>query len=353
MRRVIPIAAATAVVAVALAGCSSTPSTSTDSAGSAPLATSMTFVAYGGVTQDVMKAQWLDPFAAKQGVTVNEDSPTDYAKLDQMVQAGRTTWDLVDTEAFYPIQECGKNVQKLHVDVDTSKLPKGTVSACAMPLWGYSLVLVYNTAKYKADPPTSFADYFDLKKYPGTRLAPAGATNGPLEVGALAAGVSPEKLYPLDMDKSLTEWDKLKGKVQFWQTASESQEALESGSADMALVWSGRAAEAEKDGARITPVWKDNLFGWASVSIPIGSKSTTLAEKAIESLLTPETQAKLAENIAYAPVNSDAKPKLSAVYAKYNVTAPEIAKQQVVQNAEWWAKNQPAAVAKWSNWTLG
>lgn len=348
------IAAAAAVsLAVGLAGCSAGSNNAGDDASSTPEATSMTFVAYGGVTQDVMKQQWLDPFAAKEGVSVVQDSPTDYAKLQQMVQAGRTTWDLVDTEPFFPIQECGKVVQKLHVSIDESKLPKGTVSDCAVPIWGYSLLLVYNTEKYKDHPPTSFADFFDLKKFPGTRLAPSSATAGGLEVGLLADGVSPKKLYPLDMDRSIKKWDELKGKVQFWSTASESQQALESGSADMALVWSGRAAEAEKNGAKITPVWKDNLFSWASATIPVGSKATGLAEKAIENLLEPETQARLAENIAYSPVNSAAKPDLNPIYAKYNVTAPDAVEDQVTQNAEWWAKNQKAAVATWSNWTLG
>jgi len=106
---------------------------------------SMTFVAYGGVTQDVMRDQWLDPWGEKHGVTVVQDSPTDYAKLVSMVEAGNPTWDLVDTEPFFPIQECGTVVQELDLsNIDESKLPAGTVSECAVPLWGYSLLLVYN-----------------------------------------------------------------------------------------------------------------------------------------------------------------------------------------------------------------
>ncbi|GLW96897.1 extracellular solute-binding protein [Microtetraspora sp. NBRC 16547] len=313
---------------------------------------SLTFVAYGGVTQDVMVKQWLEPWGKTEGVTVSQDSPTDYAKLATMVEAGKVTWDLVDTEPFYPIQECGKSVVKLdHTGIDVDKLPKGTVSDCALPIWGYSLLLAYNKDKYGANPPTSFADFFDLAKFPGTRAAPANVTAGPLEVGLLADGVEPSALYPLDIPRALKKWDALKGKVNLWKTSSVSQQQLEAKQADMALVWSGRAAEAVKNGAPYAPVWKQNLFSWASVVIPKGSAHVKEAQSAIRSLLTPETQAKLAENIAYAPVNSAADPKLDQVYAAYNVTSPTISEQSVSQDAVWWAENQQQAVTQWTAWT--
>lgn len=327
----------------ALTGCGS---------GSAPAGKALTFVAYGGVSQDVLMRQWLEPWAKTNGVTLTQDSPTDYAKLTTMVEAGKVAWDLVDTEPFYPIQECGKSVVKLDLTgIDTTKLPEGTVSDCAVPLWGYSLLLVYNKEKYGDRPPTSFADFFDLEAFPGTRAAPANVTAGPLEAALLADGVAQDSLYPLDLPRALKKWDALKGKVNLWKTSSVSQQQLEAKQADMSLIWSGRAAEAVKNGAPYAPVWKQNLFGWASVVIPKGAANAAEATSAIVDLLTPATQARLAENIAYAPVNSDAKPDLSQVYADYNVTAPAIAEQSIRQDAEWWAENQRQAVAQWTAWT--
>lgn len=327
-----------------LAGCGSGPA--------AGEGKSLTFVAYGGVSQDVLMRQWLEPWGKTSGVTLTQDSPTDYAKLASMVEAGKVTWDLVDTEPFYPIQECGKSVVKLDLaGIDTAKLPEGTVSDCAVPLWGYSLLLVYNKDKYAAKPPTSFADFFDLKAFPGTRAAPANVTAGPLEAALLADGVAPEELYPLDIPRALRKWDALKGKVSLWKASSVSQQQLEAKQADMSLIWSGRVAEAVKNGAPYAPVWKQNLFGWASVVIPKGSAHAEEARSAIKDLLTARIQARLAENIAYAPVNSDAKPNLDKVYADYNVTAPAIAEQSVRQDAQWWAQNQQQAVTQWTAWT--
>lgn len=312
----------------------------------------LTFVAYGGNTQQVLMKQWIEPWAKDNSAAVDQDSPTDYAKLSAMVEAGKVTWDLVDTEPFYPIQECGKSVEKLDLTgIDTSKLPEGTVNECSVPLWGYSLMLVYNKDKYDANPPRSFADFFDLAQYPGTRSAPANVTAGPLEAALLADGVQPSGLYPLDIDRALRKWDTVKGKVQFWKTAAVSQQQLEAKQADIALVWSGRAAEAVRNGAPYKPVWNQNLFGWASLVIPKGTPNKDLAMSAIRDVLTPRTQARLSENIAYAPVHEDADPKLNPVYAEYNVADPKIQRQSVRQDAEWWGANQKTAVSKWTTWT--
>lgn len=311
-----------------------------------------TFVAYGGVTQQVLMKQWIEPWGKANSVSVGQDSPTDYAKMTAMVEARKVTWDLVDTEPFYPIQECGKSVIKLdRTGIDTAKLPSGTVSDCAVPLWGYSLVLLYNKDKYGANPPRSFADFFDLRNFPGTRSAPANATAGPLEAALLADGVRPAGLYPLDIDRALRKWDSVKGKVNFWKTAAVSQQQLEAKQADMSLVWSGRAAEAVKNGAPYAPVWNQNLFSWASLVIPKGAPNKDQAMSAIRDVLSPRTQARLAENIAYSPVNSDAKPKLGPVYARFDVSDPKIQRQSVRQDATWWGHNQKAAVTKWTTWT--
>ena len=62
---------------------------------------SLTFVSWGGTTQDAQKASWVDPFTKKTGIAVLEDGPTDYGKLKAMVESGNVTWDVVDVEGFF------------------------------------------------------------------------------------------------------------------------------------------------------------------------------------------------------------------------------------------------------------
>ncbi len=346
-----PLLGGAAVLALLLTGCSGEDTAGEDTAGSAD---SMTYVGYGGVVQDAAYEQWLQPFAEATGAEVLQDSPLDFAKLTSMVESGRTVWDLINSEPFFPIQECGDLVQELQLEnVDVGKLPEGTVYDCTVPIYGYAVMLAYNADTYGDEPPASYADFFDLERFPGTRLAPASAVSGPLEVALLADGVDPDELYPLDIDRALAKWDTIRGNVNFWQTGAESQQALESGSADMAIVWSGRIAEAELNGANVEPVWAQNLFAWAALSVPTGAPGAELAFKAIEDVLTPETQERLAESMAYSPVNSDARPDLNPTYAKLNVASPEAEAQRVTQDAQWIADNQQELVEAWSNWMLG
>ena len=56
----------------------------------------LTFCSWGGALSDLEKTALLDPFAKTRGFEVVPASPTNYAKLKAMVEAGPPEWDLVD-----------------------------------------------------------------------------------------------------------------------------------------------------------------------------------------------------------------------------------------------------------------
>src|SRR5262245_61013755 len=100
---------AAAGAAVLLAGCS----IGTNNSGSEK---PLTFVSYGkGSYQDGQETAWLQPFEKQQGVKVTIDSPSDNAKLQAMVEAGKVTWDVMDTDAIFPRQHCGTLLEKIDV----------------------------------------------------------------------------------------------------------------------------------------------------------------------------------------------------------------------------------------------
>ncbi|MET4431232.1 ABC transporter substrate-binding protein [Mycolicibacterium sp. 624] len=331
----------TAVAALAVSGCS----------GSSGDGKQVTFASYGSAYQDAQNEALLDPWSAETDTAVTNDSPTSYPKIAQMVDANQVMWDVVDTEPFYPVANCGKYVEKLDLSkIDVSKFPPGTVSDCAIPFAQYSTVMVYDTKKFEQGP-TSYADFFDLQRFPGIRMVPNWAGGGALELALLADGVAPENLYPLDLDRAFAKLDTIRDSLRFWNTSSESQQAMEDGTADIAFMWSGRAYEAEKNGATLTPVWDNNLLAWASLSIIKGTKNLEAAQSLIEYAATPEPQARFAELQPYSPANSDAAPKLDELQQKYDVAAPEIQGQAVITNVQYWADNNDAANKAWTAWS--
>ncbi|RGE23280.1 extracellular solute-binding protein [Leucobacter sp. wl10] len=340
-----------AVAALALTACSS---------GGAPASGggeggSLVFASYGSAYQDAQNEAFLTPWAEEQGVTVQNDGPTSYPKIQQMVESGNTIWDVADTEPYFPVANCGALVEKLDFsNIDTSNFPEGTWSECSIPIAQYSTMMIINADTYSgADVPSTPADFFDLEKYPGTRMVPGWAGAGALEFALLADGVAPEDLYPLDTERAYAKLDTIRDSLTFWNTSSESQQSMEDGSADMWLAWSGRGYEAEKNGAKIAPIWEDNLLAWASLSIIKGSKNAANAQSFIEFAAQAGPQARFAELQPYAPADLSAEPKLDELQQKWNVASEEVQSQSIVTDVQWWADNSADAEAEWTAWSTG
>jgi putative spermidine/putrescine transport system substrate-binding protein len=346
-------AAVTVALALAVAGCGSD-SGDGDSGSDSDSKTGgqLTFASYGSAYQDAQNEAMLTPWSEESGAKVVNDSPTSYPKIKQMVDAGNVTWDVIDTEPFYPAQNCGTTLEKLDFDeIDTSQFPEGTWTDCSIPFMQYSTMITYNTDTFSEAGPQSPADFFDTEKFPGTRLVPSWAGGGALELALLADGVAPEDLYPLDLDRAFAKLDTIRDDLEFWDTSSESQQAMEDGTADLFFVWSGRAYEAEKNGAKIDAVWTDNLLSWATLSIVKGSDNVETAQDFIEYAATAEPQARFAELQPYAPANLEAKPDLDELGQKYNVADAEIQDQAVVTDAQYWADNAAEADKAWTSWS--
>ncbi|WP_380280608.1 ABC transporter substrate-binding protein [Kitasatospora purpeofusca] len=330
------------------AGCSS------GSGSSGSSAKELTFTSYGSGYQEAQAKAWLTPWAKEAGVKAVQDQPTDYAKIKTMVESKRVAWDVVDTEPFFPVGTCDKYAEKLDFDkIDKSKFPKGTVTDCAVPDAMYSLVLVYNPKKYPDAKPSSIKDFFDTTAFPGKRLAPGFATGGAIEAALLGDGVAPASLYPLDYDRAFRKLDTLGKNLGFWETSAQSQQALESQQADMALVWSGRAYMAAKNGSAYTPVWQDNMLAYAVLMVPKGAPHKDLAMDFIAYATGAKGQAAFAEDQPYAAVNSDARPELDALAEEWNTARDDIQQKGFYQDVTWWAENQDTATKRWTDWATG
>lgn len=350
LRKKVGVVGMGCVVALGLAACGSGSDT-----GSKPASATMslTFVSFGGAYQAAQKKAMTDPYAAANKITMNQDGPTDYAKIKAMVEAGNVQWDVVDADPFFPIGNCDKYAEKLDFKViDTSKMNKAFVSDCEVPSMTYSYVLMYNTKKYP-NPPQNWHDFFDTAKFPGKRALQNAAQGGGYEAALLADGVPKDKLYPLDYARAEKKLNTIKKNLVFWDTGAQSQQMMEKGEVDMLLAWTGRGYNAVKNGATFAPQWNENMAVYDVFIVPKGSKNKAAAMKFIAYATGAQAQAKLTEQIPYAPINSDAKPVTDALITSFLPTQPKVEGKGIVQDQQWWAKNQDAATQKWTAWAAG
>ncbi|MEH3141111.1 MAG: ABC transporter substrate-binding protein [Mycobacterium kyogaense] len=315
----------------------------------------LTFVSYGGIFQDGQTQAAIDPFAKESGARVLQDGPTETAKIKTQVESGNVTWDVVDSTNVTTAQHCGDLFMPIDTSiVDVSKIPPGAkTDECSVPAMGYGLIVVYNKDKYGANPPKSWADFYDTTKFPGKRAIEgiAGELDmGVLEGALLADGVAPEKMYPLDAPRALAKMASIRPDIVFWNSGAHSQQLIEAGQVDMALVWSGRAYSAVKNGAPFVPMWNQWMPEADTITVPKGAKNPKASMALINYYLGAEQQAKLSELTSYSPINVDAKPQLDELAKSYLTTTPERAKDRFPLDVAWWSKNNDAMNSAYSDW---
>jgi putative spermidine/putrescine transport system substrate-binding protein len=314
----------------------------------------VTFVSTGSPFQDYQKIAWQEPFTAETGVKVRNDGPVDEAKMRTMVEAGKVTWDLVDTSAAATEQYCGKYLEKLDFSViDKKVFPPDTISECGVPAYFYSLMFMYDTQKYADDPPKTIADFFDVKKYPGKRIVPPEIAVGLLEAALLADGVPRDKLYPLDVDRAFRKLGPIKKVTVFAKTYGQMQQMLVDRQVDMGLVLTARAYQALKAGAPFRPVWDKTIVNWDDLVIPKGAPNKVNAMKLIAFAARDEPSANFAQMASVQPVNEEIKPRFDKIQQQIDAFSPEHRHSVVRSDAAWWGKNLDAVIRRYTAWLTG
>jgi putative spermidine/putrescine transport system substrate-binding protein len=308
----------------------------------------ITVVTFGGALQQGIKDGWVTPFERATGAQVIMDSPNPRAKLKAQVEAGNPTWDIYTEDAAYISEYCGVLFEK----IDTSKfiaagMDKRFVNnECGMPGAIVGYYFAYNEEKYRNDPPRSWADFFDLKKYPGKRAMHNTPMNGSLEMALLADGVPADKLYPLDVDRALRKLDSIKSNIAWTQSAGGLTDALVNNQADIVLGYSGRVFAAAKAGAKVDIVRDQQIVTWDHYAVVKGSKNKPAAEAFLEFAAQPEQQAKMTELRASGNANLKSRPQVDALVSRF-LPAPD---KSIVQNQAWWSKNFESVSQRYVAW---
>ncbi|HEX9966882.1 MAG TPA: extracellular solute-binding protein, partial [Solirubrobacterales bacterium] len=182
---------------------------------------SATFVTFDIGQEPQFRPAFLDPVESDTGLRIAFDSPTDYAKLQAQVESDNVTWTVVQTDPWWTEAYCGKLIERIVVEVPAQ--PDAFESGpCGTPADAFAFLPTYDKDEFGDDPPTGWADFFDTEKYPGKRAVWGSyAINGVLEGALLADGVSPDQLYPLDLDRAFAKLDTIKDDIDFYDTLGQ------------------------------------------------------------------------------------------------------------------------------------
>lgn len=323
--------------------------------GAVSSAEQITFVSQGGAYQEAQTKAILDPVAKALGITINQDSAPDaWPVLKTQTATGKPVWDVVDT----PTKDCTRGGEQGMIEkLDFSRIP----NAAAMPAAYktpysvsyefYSSVLAYSKQAFGDAAPKTWADFWDVEKFPGTRAL----RNHPLatlEAALLADGVPKDKLYPLDVDRAFRKLEQLKPHVTVWWTSgAQSAQLLADGEIDMVMAWNGRVAAVIKEGGAVAYAFDNGFLQNTSLCILKGAPNLETAYKFLNAAIAPDIQANFPAYIDYGPGNPEAYKtgKISPERAAEMPSSPENAAKQVLISTEWWSS--PAgedALKRWA-----
>ncbi|MBR0671006.1 extracellular solute-binding protein [Neoroseomonas soli] len=317
----------------------------------AQAARQLVMVNWGGIANQGFGRFYGEPFmAANTGWTVVQDSTGPSAgRIRSMVESGRVTWDMCDSSASSS-NLLGR--QNLVTKIDYSIVNRENVIGPGFALeygaapYSFSSVLAYDSAKFPQGGPTSWADFWDLRKFPGTRLLRRDAI-GALDAAQMALGKDPANLYPLDLRACLRKVAELRRNAVYWNSGSESEQFMRTGEAVMGQIWHTRATvlEAETNG-RIKFIWPQALLQAGIFVIPRGNPGGEMAQRLMASMLANvEPQVGLLQLLGNGPTNPRAAALVPQELRRKNPTDPENARVQVVLDGNWWGENYQQANA--------
>jgi len=274
----------------------------------------------GGAYDEVKRATVYEPFRKATGIEIIPVAAT-VAKLLAMHRSGQMEVDLIDTgdDVLLQLDQAGalapldlKAFKRTNPDdIEATVKHKTFVGS-----FNYAMLMGYHTAAYpKGKEPKSWAEFWDIKAFPGPRTLADMASGAPdLEFALLADGVPMDNAIrstsagPSSPCRWFVRHHQVLGYRCLVGADAADKEVV------LAALWSTRLGVGDRQGAPLGAQWNQNAVLGQAYGIPIGSKNAEAAFAFIDFSLSPEIQADWLKPYKAIPVNQKA----------YPATAPEL-----------------------------
>ncbi|MVQ28487.1 MULTISPECIES: ABC transporter substrate-binding protein [Ramlibacter] len=328
----------------------------------------LTVITGGGLQGESNVKAFVEPFEKETGIKVI--AVKDQATLSSFklkVQSGNVDFDLAAmTPPNIGILARDNLLEAIdYKQFDSAlmdKLPRESKTPWGVQSFSFAWVLGFSEASFPVGKPApeSWADFWDVKKFPGTRTLEGGTlgSEGPLEEALLADGVPVDKLYPLDIDRAFRSLDKIKPHIRkWWKVGSEQMQLFQSGGANIGMGYDGRFTALTQAGKPMRISWNQAKMSGIYWVIPKGAKNVKEAHKFIEFASRPDRQAAFATLTGYGPSNPAAFDMISKELAATMVSSPENRKRAYMVNFDWYGQvgadgktNSERIAERWNAW---
>lgn len=314
-------------------------------------------VATGGAFEQSLRKNFYEPFTEKTGVRIRPVAASNaetWTKVKAMREANAIGWDIVTAWPEDLVAQAD-SLAKLDCSrlTNLSQAVDGACTERGLLRTMGGVNIVYDAKRFPQGGPQTWADFWDVKRFPGPRAMPnAGAPWWPLMAALMADGVPRDKLFPLDLDRAFRKLDELRPSIAvWWRTGDQSMQLLRSGEVVMAMMWSGSGFVLKDQGLPISVVWNDavpNIGYWALLK---GGANQDKAYAFLDYYLTrPEAHLTFADAFKYDTSNRNMLALLSPEDRAARGSAPENMAKMAAIDPAWIAANRAAVIERWNRW---
>ena len=317
----------------------------------------LTVVNFGGANGAAQKKAYFEPYEKANGAKViGVEYNGEQAKIKAMVESKKVTWDVVEVESPDIARGCDEG---LFEKLDYSKVgakadfTPAAVHECGIGAFVWSTVMAYNGDKLK-NAPVTWADFWDVKKFPGKRGLRKGARYN-LEFALMADGVAVADVYKVlatkdGAERAFKKLTELKPSIQWWEAGAQPPQFLVAGDVVMTTAYNGRIDAAQREGKNLKITWTGGIYDLDYWVMSKGTPNKDAALKYIALASSPDAQAEYAKNISYGPTNTKALTKLDAKVLGNLPTSAANAKTALQFNVTFWADQGEALEKRFAAW---
>jgi putative spermidine/putrescine transport system substrate-binding protein len=318
----------------------------------------VTVVSWGGSYGAAQDAALFNDASKNSGIDIIRESGASMSKTCLQVESGSVTWDLVVTGSGGSASAAEKGcLEKIDYSVvDVSDFIPGMYTDYCVGTDVFATVMAWNTDKYgqpgSAGAPKTWADFWDVKKFPGTRAYRANNVDGALEPALMADGVPAEKVYEVLSTKegkmrAINKIRELKPHIAvFWGSGAQQAQLMKDAEVDMITGWNGRFDNARKDGAKVGYTFNQAMYDFDCMAMPKGAPNKDTAMKFLAEISKAEYQANLPFHITYGPTNKKAY-EITTASKELIESLPSHPKNVPMMlpiNLDWYAKHRTEAL---------
>lgn len=329
----------------------------------------ITFTSWVGPYMRSQMLGFVRPYESENGVRINVAAYSGgISEIRDQVESANVTWDVVDLTQADSLRACNEGLLER---IDDISLPngvdgsaakddfvEGALNPCGVGVIVWATAFAYSKGAFSnsSDQPATIADFFDTKKFPGSRAI----RNDPtviMEWALMADGVARDDVYstletPEGVAQALKKMDAIKGGLQIWKAGREPIRLLNAGDAAMSMVWATTGSTASKEpGANFDMVFDGRVIELDLFGIPKGSRYKKEALDFIRFASSSSSLAKMTSILPNGPTRKSSLGLLSDDVLKQIPNGPAYDNQlSIMSDAQWWSKNHATLEEAFKGW---